>query len=130
MRLLPEALFALFGIALTRAALLENLAEPIGLLLLLIGELIGLIGHLTHTAGILLALQRAQSFGGFAEAIRRAACIGSALLLGSRAVEGVGGLAERIESALDARIGGLLRLAAALSLRLSGLARLATGLAR
>lgn len=81
LRLAPEALFAFLGIALPGAALLENLAEAVRLPLLFIGELIGLTGHLAHAAGILLALQRAQSLGGLAEPVRGAAGIRGALLL-------------------------------------------------
>jgi len=126
--LLPKALFALLGVALGGAALLKNAAELVGLLLLLLGELIGLAGHLANAPGILLALQRAESLGGFAEAIGSAAGIRGALLLGGGAVEGVGGFAQGVDSALDARIAGGLRLTLRSALRLAARLTLRIGL--
>lgn len=117
--LLPEALpvlagLGLFGLALADATLLQEAAELAGLTLLFVGELVSLTGHLIDAAGILLALHAAEGAHGIAEAVGRAARVGCALLLGSGAIEGVRGLAERIDGVLHAGI-------VCAALRLSGL---------
>ncbi len=99
-------MFAVLGSATAGAALLENLAEAVGLPLLFVRELISLIGHAAEAAGILLALQSAQRAGGVAEAVSGAAGIGGALLLRRGAIERVGGFAERVDGLLDAGIAG------------------------
>ncbi|HEX4150099.1 MAG TPA: hypothetical protein VHY20_13965 [Pirellulales bacterium] len=88
-------------------------------------QLIRLIGHLADAPGILLALHSAEGLGGVAEAIGGVPSIGGALLLRSGSAQRVSRCAQRIDSALDARVGRILRLAlGGLSLRLA-LSRLA-----